>query len=436
MAVRGLRVATIGLLLQTVASPLCAGIMFQPIALTDEPAPGTKHTFYDFGIAYLDSLGHVAFNAAAHRWLGQWWDSTDGLWSTTSGTLSLVAGQGNPAPGGGTFNTLMGNSYFVLSQSGNLALGAALQNAGGDFLCVQRPSGFQVIARSNTPAPGTGQVKFANTDFWRFTFNNDGQLALRAALSTRDVSAGIFTDGGAGLKSVALVGDITPGVPTGYRLTSLGYPVINDFGRIAFAAGYRTVGYTGGILYTSDGGSLHMVTRADLPAPGTKGNYFDRFDDPDISNSGHVAFTADLTFPSLHRGLFTDRTGPVEPVALQGMPQGAPYVRTFRDFSDISINSSDRIAFLATLWGDDIQVCTSDINGQYDVVAETGQPIPGAPDILIQQIHFLRLNARGQVAFRAICTKANDPFITYSAILATDPTASSSPSSAPACSSK
>ena len=84
-----------------VGSALADTITFRTVALTGDPAPGTPLDVdfsLFFGDPVIDGAGHSAFMA---RLTGPDVGATndDGLWSEGSGSLALLAREGNQAPG-------------------------------------------------------------------------------------------------------------------------------------------------------------------------------------------------------------------------------------------------------------------------------------------------------------------------------------------------
>lgn len=89
-------------------------------------------------------------------------------------------------------------------------------------------------------------------------------------------------------RTVALQGDLLPGASG--PLSSFQLPINNENGRVAF------IGTAGGtqIIWKETETGLEPVIHAEDEAPGTSGQTFEGFEDLNLNDAGHVAFTASL----------------------------------------------------------------------------------------------------------------------------------------------
>jgi hypothetical protein len=132
----------------------------QVIARQGDPAPGGGTFAWAWG-GRLNSSGDVAYIG----WLGPL-DTNWGLYANRAGTNGAVARQGYPAPGGGNFKAFgCSGGSFGINDLGQIAFGAVLdQDANGDGvddsgMYVAGPSGsINVVARTGTVMPGVGTV--------------------------------------------------------------------------------------------------------------------------------------------------------------------------------------------------------------------------------------------------------------------------------------
>jgi hypothetical protein len=165
----------------------------------------------------LNNAGQTAFRASL---TGSGADSTNdtGIWSEGSGSLALVAREGNQAPG-----THDGVNF-------------------GDFF-----DGAYI-----TPA-----------------LNNAAQITFRAKLAGSGVDStndsGIWSGGSGSLALVARTSSQAPGTPSGVNYQSFSYPALNDAGQTTFhtvltGSGVDSTNNTG-IWATDRSGALQLIAR-------------------------------------------------------------------------------------------------------------------------------------------------------------------------------
>jgi hypothetical protein len=215
------------------------------------------------------------------------------IWSEAGGSLHMVARTGSAAPGtsiGVTFRStsfLPGFNEPALNNAGQTAFSALLSgpsvNSTNDFgIWSEGANGLGLVARTGSNAPGTATgVNFRS--FFGPTLNNSGDVAFQAELTGPGVdntnNSGIWTGSGGNLQLVARTGVQAPGTEADLRFGGFGYqapgssdPVFNNQGNVAFAASLSGPGVnsTNDIgIWSNAGGSLHLVMRIGLPAPGT-----------------------------------------------------------------------------------------------------------------------------------------------------------------------
>ena len=161
------------------------------------------------------------------------------------------------------------------------------------------------------------------------------------------------------LRLVVLQGDPVPGFAGAAFAGSLGTPVINASGSVAFTCG--TSGTMSGGVF-SDAGGLHVVARSGGAAPGAGGRAFADFGSPPVylSDGGSVAFSHGLTgSPAGSTGIWAEGTGGLNIVALNGMPSPSAPLGTYTmtGFQAIAVAPNGVIAFncnftdaAGTLW--------------------------------------------------------------------------------------
>jgi hypothetical protein len=194
-----------------------------------------------------------------------------GIWSESSGSLALVAREGDQAPGTPSGVNFGNFSETPLNDAGEIAFTASLAGAGVDStnnrgLWSGAPGSLALVARTGDHAPGTedGVVFRSFTNVVSNTgpswmFNAAGQTAFNAQLIGSDgVSAGSgiwATDRSGVLQLVARRGDLLEVAPGDFRTTtgvtflvdrftnptgnSDGRPsAFNNLGQLAFYAGF------------------------------------------------------------------------------------------------------------------------------------------------------------------------------------------------------
>jgi hypothetical protein len=361
------------------------------IALDGNPAPGTAGgvSFHGLinGLVLLNASGHTAFKSfVAGNGIN---DTNDiGLWSTSSGSLALVAREGDPAPDaplGALFNSL---SEPVMNDAGSVAFAAS--TTGGVFgIWSGVPGNVHLLIRDGVDAPGTGSgVKFG-LGFNEPSLNGAGQIAFTASLAGNGVNnandRGVWAQGAGGLELIARKGSPAPGTGSGVVFAGLHPPVINAVGETAFNSGLSGTGVdstnnTG--IWAGISGNLDLIVRSGTQASGTPvGAKYDHFGDPVLNAAGQVAFTGNLSLPTVSRdGTVTGGGGGVD-----------------------STN--------------DIGIWATDLNGVLQLIAREGDLLEVAPNDFrkIASLIFAKdtgngdgrhsgFNDRGQIAFAAFFT--------------------------------
>src|SRR5262245_17135976 len=167
-----------------------AVIQARAISLSGQRAPGTpEEVVFDDGYAFFPSvfasgqIECVAFLTGPSVSP----NNDTGIWSEASGTLALVAREGDAAPGtapGVVFGEILRHQS---SNTGHITLQATLSGPGvnesNDRGVWSNASGKLVlVARTGSPAPGAGEgAVFA--DFDEALINSSGQIAFIGRLA-------------------------------------------------------------------------------------------------------------------------------------------------------------------------------------------------------------------------------------------------------------
>jgi T5SS/PEP-CTERM-associated repeat protein len=281
-----------------------------------------------------------------------------GIWSQRNGGLELVARGGNPAPGmpeGVNYDSFFFHSGF--NDAGQTAYFANLYGEGvdpsNDLGIWSEASGTPtLVARSGSPAPGT----LAGVDFESLRgdggANSEGRVVFYGSLTGESVDEtnndGLWSDASGTLELVARGGSPAPDTPSGVNfdwfLPALG---LNDGGQIAFRATLVGTGVTSTNnlgIWSGDLSNLSLVARTGSPVPDTlSGVRFAGLEIPALNAQGQTAFRATLTGTSVtsanDRGIWaTDESGVLRLIARKGS-QLEVTTGDFRTISDLELVS-------------------------------------------------------------------------------------------------
>lgn len=409
------------------------------VALSGDPAPGAGGgaQFVVFGPPVMNDFGEVLCIAVLEQDVGGVTADNDiGYWSDVTGTLDLVAREGDPAPDipgdvpfGSTFDPV-----GSITNSGHVFLGNQLPRDGVDITAANsygfwkgQNGALNLLHRQGDPPP-SGPAGTQTTGLFPL-INNSGDLVAVSSLVdgvggvTAENDRIIWDHQGGVASIVARSGDTPPGMP-GAVYEFLSAPIINDLGNIAFAA--DLVAGMGGVteddnraIWSDRGGTLEIVYRKGDEAPGVPGSQFDLLATPQINDLGHLTFKAELeegvggVTADNKVGLWAEDELGFQLVARQGDPAPGLTDVYFDDINSswiaLQSNDSDTVAFVATLDApgmdeDGASIWTAG-TGPLDLVMRKGDPAPGAgEDVVFNTVQTgldLRLNERGQTAFGA-----------------------------------
>jgi hypothetical protein len=239
------------------------------VARSGYQAPGTPSGVNFLGFDPAIALNDAAQTAFQADLTGSGVNDANnaGIWSEGSGSLALVARSGSEAPGtpGGTLFREFPDFPLKLNSAGQMAFLARLTGSGVDAtndygIWLESSGTLALIAREGEHAPGTPNgVTFASdlgaesAIFYRPGLNNAGQVAFQASLSGLGVDSsndfGIWATDPAGvLQLVARKGESLELAPGDFR-TVQGFYLLannvmgnsdgfNNLGQIAFSASF------------------------------------------------------------------------------------------------------------------------------------------------------------------------------------------------------
>ena len=227
------------------------------VARKGNPAPETSASFlwiadYD---PLLNDLGQTAFAASL---TGSGVDSSNdaGIWSGGSGNLRLVMREGNLAPGTG-YNFQLDRRVKLaptLNNLGQVAFSARVSSPQfSDGIWSEGSGSLELVAFEGDVAPGTTN-NFGNLLNSTPAFNDAGQTAF---LGEAGSDQGIWSEGGGSLALVALEGQMAPG--TNWVFETFDKPVINNTGQVAFLANEHQANV--GIWAQNLAGELKLIAK-------------------------------------------------------------------------------------------------------------------------------------------------------------------------------
>jgi hypothetical protein len=218
---------------------LLSGGILNRILSTGDPAP-EGGTFSDFYNPSLNNKGEIAFVGNVFPFYN--W----GLY-VGSGVFRRLVSSGDPAPGGGTFASF-GHSAS-LNDSGQILFSALVATPGRSGIFLWSEGSVQSVAQQGDAAPGGGSF----LSVLQPSMNASGQVAFGTNLTSGEW--GVFLFSGGVLSSIARSGDPAPG---GGTIAGASSPSLNDAGQVALQAtvGSRGVIYlfSDGVLSTIVGG--------------------------------------------------------------------------------------------------------------------------------------------------------------------------------------
>jgi len=407
------------------------GIFYGDITMLTEvvregvAVPDGNGSFSSFGTPAINESSQTAFAASL--------DDTSGGISDNSGTyrgdgvsLTQIARKGQAAPGGnnGVFDSQSTPAINDMGQTGfsafvDLGDGGSTFDEDGIFYFADTLGLMPVVRKDQSSPDGDG----AFTDFSGAAFNNAGQTAFAADLTSTANVEGIYRGDGNTLTQLARTGQTAPDGDGGNdgNFTFFNMPAINDAGQTAFSASLANTsdGFNNdlGIFLSDDALGLRQIVREGEMAPDGNGDFFS-LADPALNDAGQVVFTASLknttggATDSL--GIFRDDaiTDPTQ-VARAGQmaPDGNGH---FTSFTNPAINNAGQVAFIAFLAntsgqpGDDTGLYLFDDTFGLIQVARGGDDLLGSTIVGLGFVGSVGangdersgINETGQVAYR------------------------------------
>lgn len=370
---------------------------FTPVAFLGDPAPGGGNFDTDFEPYGLNDRGEASFVAEVSvRGAPTSFGTNEGIFVARGGAISQIARFGQPAPGGGTFGPFELGSTPI-NDAGEVAFAFQLvgTNAGLYRFSPSTNAVTAVVVPGSTSIPGGGV--FAGVDF-NPSLNNGGGIAF-TGLVPAGSGRGVFkADRQGHISDVASPGDPAPGGGT-FDFAALG--AINGGGDVAFHAHLAgEPGFVSVYLKQAATGQIQSIAHQGEAAPG--GGTYVLAAGPVINSRGQVAFIGLLTLSPPTGGLFLRSDGAVVPIARPGdpMPGGGTLVRVFGSSAFLHLNNAGEVSFVARLNTGDFGLYVSS-RGVLQLVARIGTVIPGAGTIVAPFFSGGAINEQGRVLFTA-----------------------------------
>lgn len=348
-------VLTIGLVVTSSFAADRLPVQLRAVAFENDTMPGLKGPLTRYNLPVLNENGDAAFIGVAGGLMG--------VWKEVSGDLTLVAREGDPAPGtvSATFRVF---EDLIFNDAGHVAFVATLEGVpstdAAGIWAEDRQGLHKVVQQGDlAPVPEDPENRYFGRPFaqdmstiFPVVFNNQSQVAFYSELRFEDTSIageGLFMEVERELESVystrfpgttggfidvsnnntlndqGAVGVVTtaegneidvPGGPSkddeapdtqGAVFVGFGRPVINSDGALAFRG---TLGGSAGVVvglgentaYFNTAKGLELIARENSSAPGTETVFNNLTGAPLLNDLGEVAFEAPL------RGAPSDRS--------------------------------------------------------------------------------------------------------------------------------
>jgi len=409
------------------------------VARIGDPAPdGHGASFVSFQFpASISDAGEVSFGAYATP------PGRGGIYRFSAGLLSLVIADGDPAPEGDAFLSVVSSS---VNASGQIAFLGRVSEVPGLGVFLLSKGGLTRVMSPLQPSPegdlftgarypavnNTGQVAFTATlanHLGGIYLYSEGAIArmvgqgdpidrkprisyvtsVTLGTAGRVFFSAVTFPGGDGLFDEARNPIARPGdpAPEGGVFTRVSLTGGNDRGQLVFVA-WNSRGGSG--LYLSSEGRWSRIVGTGDPAP--EGQTFSSFLDASLNDKGEIAFLAGV-FPSNTLGLYVG-SDVFRRLVSEGDP--APGGGTFTRLAFfVSLNDSGQVLFNASvaapgrsgifLWSD----------GSVRAIAQVGDAAPGGGTF--SSFSQQSLNASGQVAFDARLSQGSGVFLSSGGVV-------------------
>jgi hypothetical protein len=275
------------------------------------PNVGSGVYFSEINTPAFSISGKVAFSALLHGVTGA--RDADGIWTTADGVLAPAARRGTtgPAPGPGIEFVDFETFAPAINSNGKVAGHGDITSDGLRYDVIWTSSKQSVVTVASSGSMGPGPNLEPGITFNGFypepTINSLGAVAFRAYVRGNGIDStnniGIWTNAGGPLAAVAQIGSDSrgPKLSAGIQFATLGAPLLDSAGDVAFPAAITGPGVTSSNnqgIWTNRGGALTLIARTGSGGPGPNvgtGVNFSSFIAEAQNAQGNIVFSATLT---------------------------------------------------------------------------------------------------------------------------------------------
>jgi len=339
------------------------GFGLRKVAATGDAAPGVAGGIFGLGINFalggpsaskITSVGKVAFFANIAGSAGN--SSPAGIFiGSASGGVQRVVRAGDPTPIGGSFDGI--SNVFAVNEAGQVAFQADNGVIPALFVGSGASSPVKLVAQGD-PVPGGTVVNLPTN----FVINNAGQVAYAVDFNGDPIWDGVLLGTAGGTQfALALAGQTAPGTAGGtFDSFAEEGVVLNNLSQVAFWAKLNAPAATTGFFLGSAAAppTARLLEGQPVPGGGIAGtlapgvNFFggELFG---LKDSGEMSmYVSDVALaPNLSRLVIASPTGALRELASVGGKGKGTNSSFARLFTRISINSSGRFFFFASLVG-------------------------------------------------------------------------------------
>jgi len=427
----------------------CAGALAQvqtveAVAVSGDPAPGVPGAhFVEFGAPAAGAFGEVAFLARIGG-PGVVAGSDVGLWGGPHNALTIVAREGDQAPGtapgevfGGTtiLNGMQPFGQPTVGERGEIAfraslLGPTVTASNDEGLWWGLPGPPLLVAREQAPISNAPGVQIERMWFQPVTAGPPtipGWALLQGAVTPQDDSAIIMTTG-PGVEIIAREGSPVPGINAEFAEFGAGQVRSVSLGRYtAFTTllrGPLVTQVNNEAVVSYHHGQLAVIAREGSPAPGPTRSlvHAGMFQPPYTAESPGMSAARcvflgridgpGITFDNDEVVWHHDQALGLSAIAIEDQAApGIPGVRLGGSFSAPVVSDGGRVVFTSFLRGqgvtqdNDLALFESGPGAGLRLLAREGDQAPGLAPGIVYADHFSQIHARvggsSLVAFQA-----------------------------------
>ncbi|MCA9272474.1 MAG: hypothetical protein KDA31_05450 [Phycisphaerales bacterium] len=426
-----MRIGLVGLLFSGLIGA-CHGqaIEYRTVALRGNVAPGTSAgtTFFGFEDSMVDSEGNVAFVAVL---FGNDVNVNNerGLWAEHQGVLTLIAREGDQAPGmpaGVLFDRIFDP---VMNSNGNTAFRAWLEGPGIDgtnrdsIWSESTGMGLGLVVQGGTPS-GISGVDIGG--FASPLLGDNDLVTVKTFLSGASVNSlndeAILVQPATGqVAIVAREGDQADGAPAGVVYGIVAPESINASGVVSYAGTVTGAGVTAtnnrGLWLAQTGGSIELIARGGEPAPGAGGDSYLAVGTSSLNSLGDLVYLASLQGPGVTfsngSGVWKKRDGEPSQLLVRADTQspGAPTGQHFGTFFVPLVNGTRSVGFAGELIGATVlplekrAIWSEGASTALELRLRGGNTSPDlAPGVSFSTLNSPALNADGLLVLPALLT--------------------------------